>query len=679
MSPAPPKGGIRSASRSASEWQRPQRDAPAAVERALGDGRFALGRQQLCGGAAAGVERPPSSDGGGRRSARAQGAAAAVLRRSLRLEPRAAQVRVVGGHMQRQLGRGRWAVPQQQQPQRDASASVERSDGARVDVAGQQRPQRGASAAVERSDGARGDVAEQQRPPRGASAAVERADEAKRMRLTNNSLSGALPPQWSALTGMWRMYLSSNSLSGALPPQWSALAGLGRMNLGGNGFSGALPPEWSGLRFALDGELVLAAFPPPYAVQEAFGGYDETGKLIEFDLNNKSVSLRPPGSSVCVSEAVSFPEGLEGTELKLSYGDSREVTFGGGFSFPFFGTVYSSVHIGSYGCLTFGGSDNLTSVSGGGFDSLSGLLRAHNALPRVSAAFTDLDPEDGGSVTYRQLRGRFVVTFSDVPARTYYGSPAGVLSFQIVLHGDGEVTVTYLRVRGFSGSHFMAGVSSGSAADAFSMDLSAVPCAAYGEAEALMALKDQQRSGVLPDWSAARPSCGWSGVKCSASGEVLELDLSREGLTGTLPPRWSELKSITDMDMHGNRLAGTLPPQWSELTVIADMDLGFNILSGTLPPQWSTLSSLKRMRMEENSLTGALPPQWSTLSDIDRMHLSGNDFTGTLPPEWSTINSALDNVFPATTAANPSDSSGEDIWRWTGGLAVTVALAILIL
>jgi len=501
----------------------------------------------------------------------------------------------------------------------------------------------------------------------------------KRMRLTNNSLSGALPPQWSALTGMWRMYLSSNSLSGALPPQWSALAGLGRMNLGGNGFSGALPPEWSGLRFALDGELVLAAFPPPYAVQEAFGGYDETGKLIEFDLNNKSVSLRPPGSSVCVSEAVSFPEGLEGTELKLSYGDSREVTFGGGFSFPFFGTVYSSVHIGSYGCLTFGGSDNLTSVSGGGFDSLSGLLRAHNALPRVSAAFTDLDPEDGGSVTYRQLRGRFVVTFSDVPARTYYGSPAGVLSFQIVLHGDGEVTVTYLRVRGFSGSHFMAGVSSGSAADAFSMDLSAVPCAAYGEAEALMALKDQQRSGVLPDWSAARPSCGWSGVKCSASGEVLELDLSREGLTGTLPPRWSELKSITDMDMHGNRLAGTLPPQWSELTVIADMDLGFNILSGTLPPQWSTLSSLKRMRMEENSLTGALPPQWSTLSDIDRMHLSGNDFTGTLPPEWSTINSALDNVFPATTAANPSDSSGEDIWRWTGGLAVTVALAILIL
>jgi len=43
------------------------------------------------------------------------------------------------------------------------------------------------------------------------------------------------------------------------------------------------------------------------------------------------------------------------------------------------------------------------------------------------------------------------------------------------------------------------------------------------EANALMALKAQQRGGALSDWSTRRRKCDWSGVTCNTAGEVVEL------------------------------------------------------------------------------------------------------------------------------------------------------------
>jgi len=244
-----------------------------------------------------------------------------------------------------------------------------------------------------------------------------------------------------------------------------------------------LPQEWSALRPALDGELVLDMSLSPYALQETFGKWKTVFELNNFDLNGKSICLRPPGLWTCISDSESFPEVPGGADLLLSDDDSREVTFSDGFSFPFFGSVYSSVHISSNGCLTFGAADNLTLVSGDSFYNMNKLLSVHNSLPRVSAAFMDLNPELGGSVTFRQLNDRFVVTFRDV--LTDHQRAAGGQSFQIVLHSDGEITMTFLRVSmdfisaANDETTLVTGVSSGNSGDAVSIDLSAsVLCSA---------------------------------------------------------------------------------------------------------------------------------------------------------------------------------------------------------
>ena len=79
-----------------------------------------------------------------------------------------------------------------------------------------------------------------------------------------------------------------------------------------------------------------------------------------FDLPSIAVRLSPMGSggSYLLSQRAETLGGNFGTAVNLSDDDSREVTFTGGFRFPFFGTTYLSVFINSDGNLTFGQGDS---------------------------------------------------------------------------------------------------------------------------------------------------------------------------------------------------------------------------------------------------------------------------------------------------------------------------------
>ena len=63
------------------------------------------------------------------------------------------------------------------------------------------------------------------------------------MRFSSNSLSGTLPTQLGALTALWSMSLYSNSLSGSLPTQLGVLTALNDMYLAYNSLSGSLPTQ----------------------------------------------------------------------------------------------------------------------------------------------------------------------------------------------------------------------------------------------------------------------------------------------------------------------------------------------------------------------------------------------------------------------------------------------------
>ena len=136
-------------------------------------------------------------------------------------------------------------------------------------------------------------------------------------------------------------------------------------------------------------------------------------------------------------------------ETALVLGDDDTATVPLGFSFPFYGKKYTDVHVNSDGNLTFGAGAGET-VNRDEAHFLSG-------PPRIAALYGDLDPNAGGSVTYKQVdAGSTTITFSGVPV---YGTNGGN-TVSVTLQSSGAVTLKY---GGVSGSSYIAGVSAGGA------------------------------------------------------------------------------------------------------------------------------------------------------------------------------------------------------------------------
>ncbi|HEU0004824.1 MAG TPA: IPT/TIG domain-containing protein, partial [Terriglobia bacterium] len=181
-----------------------------------------------------------------------------------------------------------------------------------------------------------------------------------------------------------------------------------------------------------------------------------------FDLPSLTLRLSPvsqPGSYLLSQRQESIGSGF-GTAVNLGDDDSREITFTGGFRFPFFGTTYLSVFINSDGNLTFGQPDSASTDRN--------LTRFNSGPPRIGGFFADLDPTTGrGGVFYNALPDRFVVTWDRI--REFGGFTES--SFQVSLFADGAFELVYGGVSAQSG---IAGWSGGRSSQVLGLvDLSA--------------------------------------------------------------------------------------------------------------------------------------------------------------------------------------------------------------
>ncbi len=162
------------------------------------------------------------------------------------------------------------------------------------------------------------------------------------------------------------------------------------------------------------------------------------------DTDNQSWLFTPDGSdsfySVLRSTGVTtFPtDPTGGTNLTLFDNDLATVTPSGGQTVSLYGTPYSSFFVGSNGNLMFGTSDTISAES----------LVNHFARPRVSALFDDLNPASGGgTVSWRQLGDRVVVTYQGIPQAA--GTDSN--NFQIELFTDGRIRITCLGIAATDG------------------------------------------------------------------------------------------------------------------------------------------------------------------------------------------------------------------------------------
>ena len=125
----------------------------------------------------------------------------------------------------------------------------------------------------------------------------------------------------------------------------------------------------------------------------------------------------------------------------------------------------------------------------------------------------------------------------------------------------------------------------------------------------------------------------WEGTEVNIDSQVMELRLSNNGLSGTIPPELGNLTLLEILYLGSNELSGTIPSELGNLTLLRALYLGSNELSGAIPPELGNLTLLEYLYLNENELSGTIPPELGNLSSLEELHVSDNQLSGTIPPE----------------------------------------------
>ncbi|XP_022981270.1 probable leucine-rich repeat receptor-like serine/threonine-protein kinase At3g14840 isoform X2 [Cucurbita maxima] len=109
-----------------------------------------------------------------------------------------------------------------------------------------------------------------------------------------------------------------------------------------------------------------------------------------------------------------------------------------------------------------------------------------------------------------------------------------------------------------------------------------------------------------------------------------QLDLTRNFLSGPIPPEWSSTK-LLNISLLGNRLTGSIPKTIGNISTLVELVLEMNHLSGSLPPELGNLPSLSRLLLTSNNFSGELPSSLARIASLTDFRISDNNFTGPIP------------------------------------------------
>ena len=135
------------------------------------------------------------------------------------------------------------------------------------------------------------------------------------------------------------------------------------------------------------------------------------------------------------------------------------------------------------------------------------------------------------------------------------------------------------------------------------------------------------------NWGTDAPLDQWHGVSVNDRGRVIRLDLSQNGLSGSIPAEIGDLVSLQDLWLFGNELTGEIPAELGNLSNLEDLLLFDNQLSGEIPAEIGNLGNLHTLWLYNNELSGSIPAEIGNLANLESLDLNGNQLIGQIPAE----------------------------------------------
>ena len=139
-------------------------------------------------------------------------------------------------------------------------------------------------------------------------------------------------------------------------------------------------------------------------------------------------------------------------------------------------------------------------------------------------------------------------------------------------------------------------------------------------------------------WMSSDDECAWFGIFCDVEGRVLELNLTDNGLVGTVPQQMAFLSdSLLTLELHKNNVVNNDEElAWlGQLTNLLAMDIRETEFSFSgIPHYLSHLTSIRVLEIASTGFSGAIDGSiFEPMKDLVYLDMGGNLYNSTLPME----------------------------------------------
>ena len=454
--------------------------------------------------------------------------------------------------------------------------------------------------------------------------------------LAANALTGDIPLALGSLDRIRELRLHDNDLSGPVPPELGQLENLLELSLRGNALTGCIP---GGLRDVPDHDLDQLGLGYCAAVSLAHGGPPEApgeaGRVTEGSAASLTIVTEPAQDTafdvtVTVSggeafgvergnRTVTIPSGVTETTLFVNTENDNVEEPDGAFT----ATILADNGF----ALTTSRSSASIIIDDDEGPSAPTIVSLTPEDGMLTVAWTA--PPGGAPITEYQIRHR--------PAPPAHGWQ----TWERMSHETGgvlqrDITGLTNRIEYDVQVRTVSADGDGTWSDTAKGTPRTCPDhIELGDCRALLAVRDTLvGGGTGMNWAIGLPIEEWIGIEVDRFTErVVEIRLSGQGLSGTIPAELGSLTELTVLSLPNNRLTGMIPPQLGNLPRLRELSLGINRLTGTIPPELGDLRFLRTLSLFVNEFTGTIPPELGRLVNLRNLYLADSGLTGPIPAE----------------------------------------------